>query len=454
MLAGFFKAALTRGMNDLLQRYAVPLALGTGIAGRFFYVQPQLFGSDGPDVAPPTSSEMVPYVDAGRRVLEQRIWQYDMDRWSEEVKPRSVDQHLALLEVEPSDLSDESLVNYLRVVQQHWEEMWVQHHHFNAAAIAPTGKFLLHVMNWTGMEPPEILLVLQGATPISQGLSDEIITLLEAIHVDQGSAAASDDEDPGSALEALAQRPGATGEAARRFLLVDGERMADGFDIGDQRAIEVPELLVQRLRAGLDRLQLDDATADAVAAMRDRVPGEHRDRFDALLGEARALSRLRDERGLYSDGLAAAVVRRAVLEAGARLAARGRVEQADHAVEADIDELSALLWGLGGPEAGVLTQRFTTRTTQTWRDAPSVLGEELGAPTAGPDYPPEPARLATDFLTVLFLALPDPFTAVPERLWGITVSRGVYEGTARLLAEPAGLERIRPGDILITSSHA
>ena len=55
--------------------------------------------------------------------------------------------------------------------------------------------------------------------------------------------------------------------------------------------------------------------------MRAKVPEEHRGEFDELLGEARLMYRLRDERGVFSDIWASGLMRRAVLAAGRRLAA-------------------------------------------------------------------------------------------------------------------------------------
>ena len=40
---------------------------------------------------------------------------------------------------------------------------------------------------------------------------------------------------------------------------------------------------------------------ERVAAVREKVPAEHREEFDELLGEARLTYRVRDERGVFSD---------------------------------------------------------------------------------------------------------------------------------------------------------
>jgi len=72
------------------------------------------------------------------------------------------------------------------------------------------------------------------------------------------------------------------------------------------------------------------------------VPEEHRAEFDDLLEEARFTYRLRDERGIFSDIWASGIVRRAVVAGGRRLAARGRIQDPEHFVDADFEEMKAL----------------------------------------------------------------------------------------------------------------
>ena len=75
---------------------------------------------------------------------------------------------------------------------------------------------------------------------------------------------------------------------------------------------------------GRRRPRRDDADVDAqIAGVRAKVPDEHREEFDELLGEARLIYRLRDERGVFSDIWASGIMRRAALAAGRRLAAHG-----------------------------------------------------------------------------------------------------------------------------------
>jgi hypothetical protein len=79
-----------------------------------------------------------------------------------------------------------------------------------------------------------------------------------------------------------------------------------------------------------------------IGEVRAKVPEAHRAEFDELLGEARLMYRLRDERGVFSDIWASGLMRRAPLVGGKRLAARGRIHEAAHFVDAGFDEMCGL----------------------------------------------------------------------------------------------------------------
>src|SRR6185436_13673545 len=122
------------------------------------------------------------------------------------------------------------------------------------------------------------------------------------------------------------------------------------------------------------------------------VPSDRRGDFDALLGEARFVHRLRDERGYLNDAPATGAVRRALLEAGRRLAESGRLHAPDHALDLTPDEADALLAGLPGPSADDIAAAARWRTTKTMADAPLRLGPEPGTPPPADWLPPASAR--------------------------------------------------------------
>jgi hypothetical protein len=56
-----------------------------------------------------------------------------------------------------------------------------QHMRFTAAALVPTGDFLAHVGDWTGLSTADLLGLLRGTAPVSAGASAELDRLIAAM---------------------------------------------------------------------------------------------------------------------------------------------------------------------------------------------------------------------------------------------------------------------------------
>ena len=192
----------------------------------------------------------------------------------------------------------------------------------------------------------------------------------------------------------------------------------------------------------------------AIVEIRDQVPEEHRASFDELLGEARLMYRIRDERGVFSDIWASGIMRRAVLAAGRRLAERGQFADPEHLIDAGFDEMCSLLSGAGGPSSDELAERFEYRTSHSAKDAPPVLGP---APTPPPDpsgLPPgrRPGRCGPPESPWAQLFGSSEAPHEENLLRGLAASGGVYEGPARRVSGPTEFDRIVQGDVLVTES--
>jgi pyruvate,water dikinase len=231
-----------------------------------------------------------------------------------------------------------------------------------------------------------------------------------------------------------------------------GNRLLDGFDISGPTALEMPDALLRSIKITLEGRDLEGSdVAELTAGVREQVPEEHRAEFDEILGEARLTYRLRDERGVYSDIWASGLMRRAALAAGRRVAARGAIADPVHIVDADIDEMCALVTGTGGPSADELAARADYRATHTSKDAPPFLGDP-------PQPPPDPSGLPPGIGRVMRatgIALDSLFGSSDAEhshdvLRGLAASPGIYEGPARLIAGPAEFGRIQQGDVLLT----
>jgi pyruvate,water dikinase len=388
-------------------------------------------------------------------VWEQKVWRQQLGEWDETFKPAAIKTHRELQSVDADALSDDEMVEYLTRCREHHARMINQHMRFTGSAMVPVGDLLAHLGAWTNVAPPDTLAMLRGAAPVSAGASGELHRLIDAISQDTEARALLDSAgDPGKTLDQLRAFGGEVGTAMSEYLDLVGCRLLDGFDICGRYALELPDALVRSIRSSVDSAGTETSDVDAhIAGIRSQVPEEHRPQFDELLGEARLMYRLRDERGVFSDIWASGIMRRAVLAAGRRLQGTGRVHDAEHLVDADFDEMCALVTGAGGPSADELAQRFADRSSRTAKEAPASLGPPAPPPPDPSGLPPGVARV----MHAVGIALGELFgsSEAPHeenRLRGLAASGGVYEGPARRVSGPAEFDRIVQGDVLLTES--
>jgi len=394
-------------------------------------------------------------LERAEQVFAEKVWREQLQDWDERFKPASIEKHRELQSIDPDALSDEELVGYLGRCRDHHTEMVYQHMRFTAAPSIPTGDFLVHVGRWTGLPSSELLGLLRGSAPVSAGASAELERLRTAIAGEEAARRLlGSDDDPAEVLEALRSAEGETGEAASAYLDLVGYRLLDGFDVTGRYALELPDALLRAIRVAVEEGAPPEADVDArIVEVRGRVPEEHRAQFDELLEEARVTYRIRDERGVFSDIWASGIMRRAILTAGRRLAARGLVRDPEHLVDAGFDEMRALIVDGAGPSADELAHRYDLRMSRTARDAPPYLGDP-------PSPPPDPSGLppgARRVMEALGFVLGEMFGSSEAEhddavVRGLSASPGVYEGTARRVAGPAEFERIERGDVLVTES--
>src|SRR5688572_5790555 len=326
---------------------------------------------------PPAPAEDVPArFGAAEEALERKLWREDMERWEREVKPAAIKAHLALQAVDPRTLGPDELFEHLDRCREHQQRMIRQHHVFTLPSMLPVGDFIAHVGAWTGLPLGEFLELMRGAAPESAGVFPELDRLAAAIRENvDAQAVLGSDAGAADVLDRLRSQPGEVGSAAVAYLDIVSYRLLDSLDTGDPYALEVPEVLVNGIRLAVDAgaPASSEASGEEVAKVRARVPAEHHDAFDELLAEARFTSKLRDERGLYSEIWAGGITRRAILAAGERLVASGRIREPAHLVEAGYEEMRALMSGQDGPAAEDLAGRASYRATYRADAAPPWL---------------------------------------------------------------------------------
>jgi len=407
-------------------------------------------------VVPAPESELAARMQRADEVFERKLWREDMARWEQVVKPASISAHLALQAVDPASLGTDELLAHLDQCREHQKRMFRQHHALDCAALLPVGDFMVHVAEWTGRPLGEFLALTRGYAPESAGSLTALDRLVTAIRRSpDGQAAVAPEISAEDAVERLRSAAGELGAAAAAYLELVGYRLLDSMDAADPYALEVPQVLIEGIRLALRNGTpvSNDASAQEVARLRDLVPAAHRDEFDALLAEARLTSSVRDERGLYSDAWASGITRRALLAAGARLTAGGRLHEPAHLIEGNYAEIRSLIAGMDGPSASELAQRARHRATYDASTAPAFLGAPPQAPPPLDGLPAAAARVMRAIGTALdALFAHSEAASEPTVVRGTSASPGCYEGTARLISGPAEFSHLAPGDVLVTAT--
>ena len=312
------------------------------------------------------------------------------------MKPAAIRTHLALLKIDPDTLDTTGLLEYLDRCRENQIQGAYIHHLFNVPALLPVGDFLVCAQEWTGRSPAQLLGLLQGANPDPLGADKELERLVGALrHEGAARKVLTSAREPGEVVAALRSFPGEMGALASAYVDRVAYRPVNGEDVGEPSVQEIPELIVGAIRAALERVDtsLTNNLERRTSEVRDAVPARHRVAFDELLGEARATYRLRDERGTYADLWAIGIMRRAILSAGRRLAASGRLIDPAHLVEASYAELRSLVESRDGPSGEELAERARYRLEARYADAPPFLGGEPGDPLPAEWLPPAAARL-------------------------------------------------------------
>jgi pyruvate,water dikinase len=454
--------AFPRGFAEGTARYGLLLDyLQPALVNGFMYMQPVAYlapkGAMGPPPAPilwlltRLHPKMRARIATSARAFESKQWREDLRIWDTQDKPAAIEQHKAIQIIDVPALSDEALITHLQRCLEHGSRMVELHHKYTATAIVVTGDLIAHVVSWTGASPGEVCGLLRGSSPISNGFAaQELVKAGDALAAnDSALAVLRSDTSPAERIEALCVDP-SVGPAVRGYVEAVQYRSV-GYDVGDLTAGEMPEVMLEALTIASGGAPARPTDDTALEALRSRVPARHRAQFEELVAETRLVNRLRDERGVYSDGWATGLARRALLEAGRRLQARGLVFDPGHAVDLRVDEISALLRGQPGPSPAEAAAHHEWRTTHASEDAPPFLNA-MPPPPPPADLLPAGARRgarAVDAALVNLFGASDAANT-DTVLRGLSVNSGTYEGTARVIDSTTDFGRIRQGDVLVT----
>src|SRR5262249_26522311 len=156
-------AAFKQGTNDFARFYGMTIdGLQIGYVNGFGYNQ----------VLPAPEAELPERFERAEQVFARKLWREQLHDWDDNRKPSAIARHRDRRAGDRAALSEAGLVAYLRRCRDHHAAMITQHMRFTAGAVLPTGDFLAHVAEWTGLPPSELLDLLRGSSQVSAGSSE------------------------------------------------------------------------------------------------------------------------------------------------------------------------------------------------------------------------------------------------------------------------------------------
>jgi pyruvate,water dikinase len=377
---------------------------------------------------------------AAERTLTDAPWRDDVARWHDEQRPRIVAANRALQAEDLTALDVDALVEHLARAVAHFAAVGPIHFELHTS-FSVAGGLLCEALETWGLALTDVVGLFAGHSPASAAARDHLDRLVDAL---RAHGVRSADELPTSLDELRAAGEDVAG-ALDSYLDEYGWRALDQHELRGRVLAERPDLVRTSLAARLDGIGGRSPTSD-LATVLARLPDADRAAFEMLLDDARHTYQLNDDNVGVTFGWPLGLVRRAILEAGRRLVANGRVHDVDHLFEADPSELAAVLRG-DGPSADELARRDARRRQAAKADPPMVIGEPQ--PEADAPLPPAMARLEAA-RSALWRAGPDPTTST---LSGVGIGNDVYRGRACVIDD--GFDELEPGDVIVaTTTHA
>lgn len=446
-----------------LTKYGILTDFEIETVNRFAYLSRQpVDGTPDPDSEPVSLDDLPdePETEFQRRVqnaketFEIKRWRADLDRWDNEWKPTIRETNRSLQDVVPAELDDEELIEHLESSRDALIEHSSIVFRIVPCGLIPQSDFMAFVRAHTDLPPADVIPLFAGASPDSQGPIDELQALASAIEATADARALVFSETPpGEIIDQLSDFGGDIGEAVADWLAVAGYRVMPGFDLDNHYALERPASLVNTLRAAIDGDLDDESISDGsvdLESIRRRVPADVRGTFDERYEEARLTYRVQDEREhlvLSTQGL----LRRALLEAGRRLAERSQLRDPEHVVDMKHDEVASALRGEPAPSAAEVAAHVRYREHHDAADAPDQLGPG-GSSAVDPEKLPEHAARVRRGSAARQWANDAAVGAGPgeeDVITGHAASPGTVEGPARVIDGSEDFDRLQDGDILV-----
>lgn len=356
-------------------------------------------------------------------------------RWESELRPQLRATNRRFQAIDPTGLDDAALDAHVSALLDHARDTFELHFFLHGHDLGPLARYLHACIGW-GIDPDAAVGALAGASPSTSRPLETLCALRRIV------------EASGTSPRSLGEVRAVSAQAAHlldEYLADHGGLLATGYDLTALTLAELPALVLDSICSAAPPSSCDH---EAIAAtLRVQVPEPARADFDRFLADARAVMDMRDDNGPLTAQWPAGLLRRALLAAGARLAARGALLDAEHVFDLTPTEARAALTGTL-PSATELAGRAEQRTADAALTPPARLGDPEPAPP--PDVLPGPLAETVSMVQVALTHLGMDGADTSDRMVGVGVGRQAYTGRARTAATAdEAIEKLEPGDVLV-----
>jgi pyruvate,water dikinase len=374
------------------------------------------------------------------RAIDEKPWLAVLDEWQRSIRPRLEATNEELQSVDVAQLDDIALADHLDRLMSYCRDNFELHFYLHAYDLGPIGFLLAECSRW-GIDAPEVVPALAGASPATSAPA-RILRDLRSIVAASGTT-------PETLDDVRSISPEAT-KLVDQYFARRGRMMVTRYDLDGRTLEEQPEVVLGALLSASAGTS-DEAHAAAVAArLRERVPAGERMLFDERLADARATMDLRDDNGPNTVELPVGILRYALLEAGRRAMAAGRIRDAELTFELEPGEVVPFVRDGAGPSGDELEERARRRHADAMLEPPVVLGPTEVTPPLAVLAPPHQTFIGAVQLVLDHIGMKPDEVPAGGRMRGAGVGTEAYQGTARVASSPEeALDEMNPGDVLV-----
>jgi rifampicin phosphotransferase len=374
------------------------------------------------------------------RALGDRPWRGVVKDWDSSIRPRLEKRNDEFGSVDETTLDDAALADHLEALLQYCRESFQLHFYLHAFDLGPIGMLLADCKRW-GISPDEVVPTLAGASP-STSAPSRLLTQLRKVVAASGQRPSSIDDLRNLSAEAS----GLLDEYMHRR----GRMMVTRYDLDGRTLEEQPDLLLTTILEASDRTAEMERATTLATELRNRVPAGERDLFDERLTEARDTMDLRDDNGPNTVELPVGLLRHGLLEAGSRLAGRGRIQDRVHIIELAPDEIGPMVREGKGPSGEELARRAVKRQALAAVTPPARIGPEEVSPPLEVLMPAHRILVSAVQDVIEHMGMSSTAPPPDSPLHGVGIGSQSYRGRARVADSPeAALDSMEPGDVLI-----